>query len=112
MENLKTVSCYLLQFFDYQHLPTHLQDVSKPFFELANAMNERLPNNPEKSTAIRKLLESRDCAVRAILYNPPAEEKTRAGEVKTLQEEIRLLREANYQLLQEVDALKDAATYG
>lgn len=63
----KTINMYLLQFFKYDHLPEHLQKVSKPFSELAHAIALQLPSNPESTTAIRKLLEARDCAVRAKL---------------------------------------------
>ncbi|TCU34127.1 hypothetical protein [Rhizobium azibense] len=59
---------YTMQFFAYEHLPQHLQAVSKPFGDLARQMDEQLPNNPEKSTMLRKLLESKDCAVRALLF--------------------------------------------
>ncbi len=59
---------YLLQFFTYSHLPGHLQEVSKPFGDLANQIEESLPSNPEKTTALRKLLEAKDCAVRALLF--------------------------------------------
>jgi len=59
---------YLLQFFKYDHLPDHLQEVSKPFCELAEKIAESLPSNPESTTAIRKLLEAKDCAVRAKLF--------------------------------------------
>lgn len=58
----------LLQFFEYEHLPEHLQAISKPFGLLAEQMIELLPRNPERTTAIRKLLEAKDCAVRAKLY--------------------------------------------
>ena len=58
----------LLQFFAYQHLPAHLQKISKPFGELAEQIVATLPPNPERITALRKLLESKDCAVRAQLY--------------------------------------------
>lgn len=57
----------LLQFFKYEHLPPHLQEVSKPFCDLANQIAEKLPPNSETTTALRKLLESKDCAVRAII---------------------------------------------
>jgi hypothetical protein len=63
---------YLLQFFEYSHLPKHLQDVSMPFAELAHLIENTLPNNPEKSTALRKLLEGKDCAVRAVLFKDEA----------------------------------------
>ena len=56
------------QFFTYQHLPAHLQEVSKPFCELANWIVENLEPNSETSTALRKLLEAKDAAVRAKLY--------------------------------------------
>lgn len=58
----------LLQFFVYAHLPPHLQDMSKPFCDLANSIVETLPRNPERTVALRKLLESKDCAVRAVLW--------------------------------------------
>lgn len=59
---------YTMQFFAYEHLPPHLQEVSKPFGDLARQLDATLPNNPEKSTALRKLLEAKDCAVRAVLF--------------------------------------------
>ena len=59
---------YLLQFFEYRHLPEELQKVSKPYCELAHKMAKELPSNPEATTALRKLLESKDCAVRAKLF--------------------------------------------
>jgi hypothetical protein len=59
---------YLLQFFAYAHLPAHLQAVSKPFGELAEKIANELPKNPERTTALRKLLEAKDCAVRALLF--------------------------------------------
>lgn len=61
---------HILQFFAYTHLPAHLQAVSKPFCEQAHAMVEgetALPRNPERTVALRKLLESKDAAVRALL---------------------------------------------
>jgi hypothetical protein len=59
---------YLLQFFEYEHLPPHLQAISAPFCELANDIVETLPRNPERTMALRKLLEAKDCAVRAKLF--------------------------------------------
>jgi len=59
---------YLLQFFNWEHLPEHLQLVSQPFWKLADAVDRDLPDNPEKTTALRKLLEAKDCAVRAVLF--------------------------------------------
>ena len=57
---------WLIQFFAYDHLPPHLQEVSKPFGELANVLMG-LARNPERTVALRKLLESKDAAVRAKL---------------------------------------------
>ena len=59
---------YLMQFFKYDHLPPELQTISKPFGDLAKLIDETLPSNPEKTTALRKLLEAKDCAVRARIF--------------------------------------------
>ena len=59
---------YLMQFFAYAHLPAHLQEVSRPFGELAQLMVDTLPSNPERSAGLRKLLEAKDCLVRAKLF--------------------------------------------
>lgn len=58
----------ILQFFAWSHLPAHLQAVSKPFGELAHQIVDVLPRNPERTVALRKLLESKDAAVRAALF--------------------------------------------
>lgn len=57
----------IMQFFEYEHLPENLQKVSKPFHELATTMEASLPNGPEKIAGLRKLLEAKDCMVRAAL---------------------------------------------
>lgn len=57
----------MLQFFAYEHLPEKLQAISKPFGEMAKWMVETLPRNPERTAGLRKLLEAKDCAVRANL---------------------------------------------
>lgn len=56
-----------IQFFEYAHLPPQLQKVSKPMSELAHQMEEMLPDGPEKSAGMRKLLEAKDCFVRAYI---------------------------------------------
>jgi len=58
---------HLLQFFRYEHLPEHLQAVSKPFAAMAKGIAENCPANPETTVALRKLLESKDAAVRAVV---------------------------------------------
>jgi len=63
----------LLQFFAWQHLPAHLQVVSKPFGELAEIIAAG-PMNAEATVALRKLLEAKDCAVRAVLFKDPSKD--------------------------------------
>lgn len=72
---------FLLQFFTYDHLPMHLQAISKPFCDLAHAIvygdnhpntgtvtiGSALPRNPERTVTLRKLLEAKDAAVRTVL---------------------------------------------
>jgi hypothetical protein len=58
----------MLQFFAYEHLPDHLQPVSKPFGDLARELARTLPLNAESTMALRKLIEAKDCAVRAVLF--------------------------------------------
>lgn len=57
----------MLKWFEYAHLPEHLQAVSKPFGDLAVKMCEVIDGGPERTVALRKLLESKDAAVRAKL---------------------------------------------
>jgi len=57
----------LLKFFAFDHLPPKLAAVSGSFCNLAHEMAVNLPDNPEKTVALRKLLEAKDCAVRAVL---------------------------------------------
>jgi hypothetical protein len=67
-KEIATMSDPLLQFFTYAHLPEPLQEVSAMFGELAKELVEILPRNPERTVMLRKLLEAKDCAVRARLY--------------------------------------------
>jgi hypothetical protein len=57
-----------VRYFSYEHLPEgELRDVSKRCAELAIEMEAKLPDGPEKSAGMRKLLEAKDCFVRAML---------------------------------------------
>jgi hypothetical protein len=56
---------YMLQFFVYAHLRPEYQETSKPFGDLAEWIVRTLPENPERTVTLRKLLEAKDCAVRA-----------------------------------------------
>jgi hypothetical protein len=61
----------ILQFFAWAHLPPHLAQVSKPFQALAEAIIADLPQNPERTVCLRKVLEAKDAAIRARLYQEP-----------------------------------------
>lgn len=56
---------HILRYFHYAHLPDSLRAVSKPFCDLARLVVRTLPRNPERTVALRKLLEAKDAAVRA-----------------------------------------------
>jgi hypothetical protein len=57
----------ILKFFAYAHLPAHLQPVSKHFHDLALEMINLTKPSAEQSAGLRKLLEAKDCFVRANL---------------------------------------------
>lgn len=61
---------HIVQFFAFAHLPPHLQAISKPFADLADQIVATLPKNPERTVALRKLLESKGAAVRAAIAKP------------------------------------------
>ena len=54
-------------FFNYDHLPEHLQSVSKPCGDLAHDMDVLLPEGEQKRVGMQKLLEAKDAFVRARL---------------------------------------------
>jgi hypothetical protein len=58
----------ILQFFAWSHLPPGLAAVSAPFGQLAERLVAEVPRNPERSVALRKLLEAKDAAVRAAVW--------------------------------------------
>lgn len=55
----------MLKWFAYAHLPARLQPVSARFAVLAHAIVETIEPGPERTVALRKLLEAKDAAVRA-----------------------------------------------
>lgn len=61
----------IIRFFAFEHLPPHLQEVSKPFSDLAHAIHERYLSDEvdvaETVAGLRKLLESKDCIVRSLI---------------------------------------------
>ena len=71
MENSETPQVEpILRFFEYAHLPVWLQNISRPFSELALTIME-IPRSAERTVALRKLLEAKDAAVRAALPAKP-----------------------------------------
>lgn len=68
METRNNAFDRILKYFKFEHLPPHLQEVSKGFSELAHEMAARGGENiPETMAGLRKLLEAKDCAVRAMV---------------------------------------------
>jgi hypothetical protein len=63
----KKMASPIMKHFTYQHLPGDLQQVSRPICELAERMDDELPDGAEKSAGLRKLLEAKDAFVRAKL---------------------------------------------
>ncbi len=60
----------IMRYFTYDHLPEgQIRATSKFFSEIANQLEDSVPDGAEKSTGLRKLLEAKDCFVRAVL--PP-----------------------------------------
>ncbi len=57
----------MLKWFAYEHLPGHLQPTSQQFYALAVWIVNNVVAGPERTTALRKLLEAKDAAVRAVV---------------------------------------------
>lgn len=57
----------IARYFAYEHLKTPLREVSRPCHDLAEHMIGTLPDGPELTAGLRKLLEAKDCFVRAAL---------------------------------------------
>lgn len=68
----------LLQFFEYSDLPADRQVISQPFAALAHQIASVLPRNPERTTAIRRILEARDCAIRAMRWRDESSDRLTA----------------------------------
>lgn len=63
----ETCDSLIVEYFRYAHLPEKLQNISKPFSEIAQSILSTIPASPERSAGLRKLLEAKDCMVRAAL---------------------------------------------
>ena len=57
------MSADIMDFFEYEHLPLKLQDISQPFCGLARWIHSTVPDNAERSVSLRKLLEAKDAAL-------------------------------------------------
>lgn len=84
----------IMKYFEFAHLPAHLQEVSRPIGELAQQMNDNLPDGPEKSAGLRKLLEAKDCLVRARLEKPGKDDSQAVRipphQMRVIEEQIQL----------------------
>ena len=58
----------MLKWFEFEHLPEHLKVVSIKFYELACSLCALVAPGPERTTALRKLLEAKDAAVRGVVH--------------------------------------------
>jgi hypothetical protein len=80
-----------IKYFAFAHLPPKLQAVSKPIGELAEKLETMLPDGPEKSAGMRKLLEAKDCFVRCALDMPePAANAVPPHQQRVLDEKAEL----------------------
>lgn len=57
----------IMRFFRWEHLPSPMRHVSQAFADLAEWMIANIPDSAERAAGLRKLLEAKDCAVRAAL---------------------------------------------
>ncbi|MGO1049797.1 hypothetical protein [Crossiella sp. CA198] len=67
LTNRHPSTIHLAQFFAYSHLPEHLQAPAQVIHDAAAELLALVPDGPELTTALRKMLEAKDCAVRALL---------------------------------------------
>lgn len=63
----------LTKYFTTTHLPEHLVGIGNVYVAVASALNLILPPGPERTVALRKLLESKDAAIRAQAYPEKAD---------------------------------------
>lgn len=66
MPTIDSQHAQILRYFTWQHLTTSAaRDVSREVCDLAYKLAGFLPDGPEKTTGLRKLLEAKDAFVRA-----------------------------------------------
>ena len=64
----ETVEDRMMKWFAFEHLPEKLQAVSSKFFDCACSICALVDAGPERTVALRKLLEAKDAAVRAHVH--------------------------------------------
>lgn len=72
----------IIRWFETGHLPQHLAIVAQEVGYVARWLDEKLPEGAEKSTALRKLLEAKDAAVRATIEKHETEAAERIAVTK------------------------------
>lgn len=66
--DLNTPSGRVAQWLDTSHLPGGLHlSIGQPIMECAELLDGALEESPEKTTGMRKLLEAKDCFIRAMI---------------------------------------------
>lgn len=65
----------MMKWFEGAHLSKPLNDLVCEVRELAEKMDERLAESAEKTTGLRKLLEAKDCFVRAAIETVEQEDE-------------------------------------
>jgi hypothetical protein len=58
----------MMKWFAFAHLPQHLQEMSGKFYDLASSICATTEPGPERTVSLRKLLEAKDAAVRAVVH--------------------------------------------
>ena len=86
---------HILQYFEYEHLPPELREIAVRFWHQAHWIAENMPlpitNMAEAAAGLRKLLEAKDCIVRATLparEASPAEPPTGPADRRGLESDL------------------------
>lgn len=58
----------MLKWFEFEGLSGELETISHHFLDLARLLCDMIASGPERTVALRKLLESKDAAVRAKVH--------------------------------------------
>lgn len=68
-----------MSFFEFEHLPEPLKEVSQPCAELAHMMLNDVMYSEQLDLGLQKLLEAKDCFVRARLFELNSERNEPPG---------------------------------